>query len=234
MAKPRRTAGGPASRKTTQKAPVSRARASHAEASKSRRGSTAVVPRKEPVPAHRSTYADAIAAYERGVAAIQRRQYKSAAQALQSVLDLYPEEKELHERARLYLKVCERQLQSLDLSQRAPDELVNSATVCINSGLYDRAIELAMAALKQTGGLDAAEYVLCVALTMKGDVSGAVAHLKKAIELNAENRELARRDTDLEGLRRTESAKILLASPPGPIARRDSRVPPPRRRAKSH
>src|SRR5689334_10807178 len=58
----------------------------------------------------RSTYFEAVAVYERAVGAMQRHDYRTALELLQSVLRQYPEEKELHERVRLYLNVCERQV----------------------------------------------------------------------------------------------------------------------------
>src|SRR5574342_1351459 len=54
-------------------------------------------------PQRRSTYFDAVALYERGLEALQRHDYRQATDLLQSVLRQYPDEKELHERVRLYL-----------------------------------------------------------------------------------------------------------------------------------
>ena len=60
-------------------------------------------------PARRSTYVEAVALYERGLEALQRHDYGKAEALLESVLRHYPEEKELHERVRLYLNICQRQ-----------------------------------------------------------------------------------------------------------------------------
>src|SRR5262245_45443896 len=63
-----------------------------------------------PKPAERrSTYVDAVALYEQGLERLQRHDYSGAAESLESVLRLYPEEKELHERVRLYLNICRKQ-----------------------------------------------------------------------------------------------------------------------------
>ena len=56
-----------------------------------------------------STYFEAVALYERGLEALQRHDYQQALDLLESVLRQYPEEKELHERVRLYLNICQRQ-----------------------------------------------------------------------------------------------------------------------------
>src|SRR5262245_29227971 len=59
-------------------------------------------------PQRRSTYFEAVALYERGLEALQRHDYGEAANLFESVLRQYPEEKELHERVRLYLNICQR------------------------------------------------------------------------------------------------------------------------------
>jgi tetratricopeptide (TPR) repeat protein len=144
--------------------------------------------RQAPLP--RTSYANAILAYEQGLAAIQKKQYRLAAETLRSVLELYPEEKELHERVRLYLRVCERQTDPVDSTARSPEEQVYAATLAVNAGSYDKAIELAADALRSNSDLDNAEYILAVALTLKGDLASAAVRLKQAIDLNHENREL--------------------------------------------
>ncbi len=177
------------------------------------------------VPPPRSTYAEAIATYERGLAAIQRRQYGLAADTLRSILELYPEEKELHERVKLYLRVCERHLEPVDRTARTPEEQVYAATLAVNEAAYDKAVELATTALGTNPDMGNAEYILAVALTLKGDLSPALRHLARAIELSPENRDLARRDADFDALRRTDEARSLLASPVSSTARRDRARP---------
>ena len=56
-----------------------------------------------------STYVEAVALYERGLEALQRHAFRRRADLFESVLRQYPEEKELHERVRLYLNICQRQ-----------------------------------------------------------------------------------------------------------------------------
>src|SRR5689334_4376545 len=58
-------------------------------------------------PQVRPLYLEAVALYEQGVAALQEHDYSRASAILRSVLARYPEEKDLHERVRLYVNVCE-------------------------------------------------------------------------------------------------------------------------------
>ena len=67
--------------------------------------------------------------YERGLQALQRRDFAASADALRTVIERYPDERELLERARLYLKVCERELEPKEPAPKTADEWVYAATV---------------------------------------------------------------------------------------------------------
>src|SRR5262249_58741070 len=55
-------------------------------------------------PPRKPTYHEAVAMYERGLQALQRRDFAASADAPRAVLGRYPDERELLERARPYLK----------------------------------------------------------------------------------------------------------------------------------
>jgi tetratricopeptide (TPR) repeat protein len=177
-------------------------------------------------PPRRSTYADAVVLYERGLQALQAKRYRDAAEILNRVIAEFPEEKELHERAELYIRVCERHIAPLDPTPKTPEEQVYAATLAVNAGAFDRAIALLTAALQQKKDNDSAEYMFGVALTLKGDQQGALAHFARAVELNPDSRELLRKEAELEALRQTDELKALLAAPAAPA--RKERRPQPR------
>jgi tetratricopeptide (TPR) repeat protein len=179
-------------------------------------------------PPQRSTYADAVSLYERGMQALQAKRYRDAADTLKAVIARFPEEKELHERAQLYIRVCERQLTPLDATPKTPEERVYAATLALNAGQLDRAIALLTAALQQNASNDPAEYMLGVAYSMKGDLASSLSHITRALALNPDNRELVRKEPDLEAVRQTEQIRAILAAPPEPM-RREKRTTPRRR-----
>jgi len=185
-------------------------------------------PARTPPPPQRSTYADAVSLYERGMQALQGKRYRDAAETLKAVIARFPEEKELHERAQLYIRVCERQLTPLDATPKTAEERVYAATLAINAAQVDRAIALLTAALQQDPENDPAEYMLGVAYSLKGDLASALTHVTRALALNPDNRELVRKEPDLDALRQTEEIRAILAAPPEPP--RKDRRPSPRRR----
>ena len=96
----------------------------------------------------------------------------------------YPEERELGERARLFLQVCERETARRPSGPQTPSESVYAATVALNAGDGDGALGHLNQALEQAPNSDHAHYIMAVALIDKGDPARAIVHLRQAIALN--------------------------------------------------
>jgi tetratricopeptide (TPR) repeat protein len=174
-------------------------------------------------PQRRSTYFEAVAIYERGLEALQRHDYQGAANLFESVLRQYPEEKELHERVRLYLNICQRQATPKEATPQTLDERLYAATLAINGGRYDEAIVHLRLVRDEDPDNDHALYMLAVAHAQRDEHAEAVAHLERAIALNPDNRALARNDPDLDPLRDDDAFRAALEAPPTP--RPDRRRP---------
>jgi len=172
-------------------------------------------------PILRASYVEAVALYEQGLAALQAHEYSRASTLLRSVLSSYPQEKELQERVRLYLNVCERQVVPRTAAPRTPEERVFAATVAFNAGDYDTALEHLHEATQAAPEHDLALYMLAAVLALRNEPDKAVPYLLRAIELNPENRAMARHDTDLESLRDNEQVRAALeAASPAKVERR--------------
>ena len=173
-----------------------------------------------PPPPRKPAYYEAIALYERGVQALQRHNYPAAAEHFRTVLERHPDERELVERARLYLRVCERETSRQPTTPTTPEELVYAATVSLNSGDHDAALDHLNRALDDDPESDHAHYIMAVALSMRGRLESALDHLRQAIALNPENRALARQDPDLDSLRGHDSFRLALDTPADSARRR--------------
>jgi tetratricopeptide (TPR) repeat protein len=172
----------------------------------------------------RTSYLEAVAVYERGIDALQRHDYQAALDLLRSVLDRFPEERELQERVRLYMNVCERHAAPREAAPQTVDERLYASTLALNRGRYDQAISHLRLVRDEDPDNDYALYMLAVAHAQRGDHLEAMAHLERAIALNAENRSLARQDPDLEPLRDDEAFQAMLDQSSGG-ARSDRRRP---------
>ena len=166
--------------------------------------------------------------YERGLQALQRRDFAASAEALRNVIQRYPDERELLERARLYLKVCERELEPKEPAPKTADEWVYAATVALNAGDESTAVRHLQRALTEDARHDHAHYMMAVVSTRRGDAAGALDHLRQAIAVNPENRSHARQDPELESLRDEPSFKALADAPASDSAARSAAPQRPR------
>jgi tetratricopeptide (TPR) repeat protein len=184
-------------------------------------GHVAPQPVPEP-PQRRTTYIEAVAIYERGLETLQRHDFPGATALFESVLRLYPEEKELHERVRLYLNICQRQATPKEAAPQTLEERLYAATLAINGGRYDQALANLRLVRDEDPDNDHALYMLAVAHAQRGEPAEAIAHLERAIALNPENRALAKGDPDLEPLRGDDAFRTALDTP---ASRSDRRRP---------
>jgi tetratricopeptide (TPR) repeat protein len=211
--RPKKAAGArPAARKATSAAPKRPVAKPSVKAVKPAAPPLPPAPPPQPPP-RKPTYHEAVAMYERGLQALQRRDFAASAAALRTVIERYPDERELLERARLYLKVCERELEPKEPTPKTADEWVYAATVAQNSGDDAAALKHLQRALAEDARHDHAHYMMAVATAQRGDVATALEHLRRAIGLNAENRSRARQDADLEPLRDDPGFRSALETP---------------------
>jgi tetratricopeptide (TPR) repeat protein len=174
-----------------------------------------MAPAPPPVPDRKPRFHEAVARYEGAVRLLQRHEFSSAADQFRSVIAGYPEERELLERARLYLRVCERETSRQPAAgPRTPEERVYAATMALNAGELQTALGYLRQALQDNPELDHGHYIMSVALLEAGDTGGALVHLQNAVRLNPDNVSLARQDPDLEGLRASAEFNAVITSVP--------------------
>ena len=164
-------------------------------------------------PPRKPGYYEAISIYETGVRALQRHDFEKAAEQFRQIIQRYPEERELHERSVLYLRVCERETARRPVSPQTPQERVYAATMALNAGDAAAALDHLERALTDAPDSDHAHYIMAVTLASQGQSTKALNHLKRSIELNPDNRALARQDPDLEDVRDLDGFRDVIDLP---------------------
>ena len=210
MAKQRR----PTARAAASKSAARRGRATPKTAKRratpktpSKRKAPAARPRRAaraPVVKIHQAYAKAVALYENGLKALQRKHYDGAATAFRQVLEQFPEERELHERARLYLNVCERETGPRAKRPKSVDERILAATLALNRRDVDEALSLLRNTASSHRKHDHIQYMLALAHALHDDVETAAKHLAQAIALNPSNRLQAMQEPDFDSIRGTQ------------------------------
>ena len=159
---------------------------------------------RAPVVKIREAYAKAVSLYEKGLKALQRKNYDGAATAFRTLLEDFPEERELHDRARLYLNVCERETGPKVKVPKSVDERILAATLALNRRDVDQALVLLRRTASSHPKHDHIQYMLALAHALRDDVETAAEHLERAIALNPGNRLQAKQEPDFDSIRRTQ------------------------------
>lgn len=104
--------------------------------------------------------------------------------------------REVAHSARLHARMCEQRLASAADAIRTPEDHYNYAIALINERRLDLAEYHLQQALTQSPRGDHLYYALALSRALNGDLEGAYAYLRRAIELNHANRIAARNDPD--------------------------------------
>jgi len=159
-------------------------------ASKPAKAVKAFVPKVDPA------FAQAVQNYEAGVKALQQHKFDKAKSILEKTAS--GPNRELAERARLHLRICEQQMARISTSFKSPEEHYDYAVSLMNGGDLEGARQHFEKILKQSPKAEHVQYGLAVLHCLSGRTEESLHHLKKAIELKAANRFQARNDADFQ------------------------------------
>ncbi|HTZ74947.1 MAG TPA: tetratricopeptide repeat protein [Candidatus Aquilonibacter sp.] len=133
--------------------------------------------------------------YEEALTLFQQQKFQRAKQSLEKVIE--GPSKELCERARVHLRICEQRI------SRPPAPVLKSAedhythgVALMNLGRWDDAREHLDRARKAAPKADHIVYAMAVLDCLTGEADSAMDNLKIAIQLRPENRYHARNDED--------------------------------------
>ena len=152
----------------------------------------------------------ALKEYERAVGLLQQKKFSEATQRFKVFITEHPDEKEMTDRCRVYLRICERSEDDKPKVAKTADDLYYQGMLESNRQMYDRALESFKNALKTNPQDDRVVYVMATTLALKGEKAPAISHLRQAIDLNAINRAQAQLDSDFDGLREDEEFRDLV------------------------
>jgi tetratricopeptide (TPR) repeat protein len=143
-------------------------------------------------------YTQAVQNFEAGMKALQGQKFDKAKAILEKVLE--GPSRELADRARMYLNVCNQQLTKSTTSFKTSEEHYDYAVALLNGGNYVDARTHLEKILKQNAKADYAVYGLAVLDCLTNRTEEALRNLQQAIKMNPNNRFQARNDSDFKAM----------------------------------
>jgi len=141
-------------------------------------------------------FAQAVQNYEAGVKAVQEHKFEKAKALLDRVMA--GASRELADRAKLHLNICNQQLAKTSTSFKTPEEHYDYAVSLMNRGDYDGARLHLEKIIKQLPKADYAFYGMAVIDCLTGNAEACLQRLSAAISYNPALRFQARNDSDFQ------------------------------------
>lgn len=149
--------------------------------------------------------AQAVELFEKAMKALGKRDYDRAKEHFESLLAAHRDERDVAERARLYLGVCRRALEKKPaFKPKSFDELLNYGVALHNRGEFGEALRVLGLAAEQQPKNEHVLYCLAVSAAQAGDVSGALKSLRAAILASPASRAQAMADSEFDPIRENE------------------------------
>ncbi len=158
---------------------------------------------------------EGVVLFERAMRALQRHDYAAGAGHFRAVLNRFPAERPLVERSRVYLVLCERELERRPAAPKTVEERLTAATAALNNADDAAAEKLVRSVLEGAPQQELALYLLAAIEARRGARESALSLLKRAVAVSPEIRAQARHDLDFEALRGLEAFRQLLDAPIG-------------------
>jgi tetratricopeptide (TPR) repeat protein len=143
----------------------------------------------------------ALELFEKAVKALGKKDFERASGLLDELIESYPEERDLLERARAFRTLCERSREKRHSRLKSFEDLLNYGVILHNKGDFEGAIKHLQQAAEIHPRNEHVLYCLAAAQARAGDSTSAIKALKSAISVSPANRAQARSDSDFDSIR---------------------------------
>jgi tetratricopeptide (TPR) repeat protein len=155
----------------------------------------------------------AVDLFEKAVKALAKKEYDKAKDHLESLISSFPEERDVIERARAYLAVCERALDKRPAFRpKTFEDLLYYGVFLHNRGEFQEALKLLQQAAEIHPKNEHVLYCVAASAARAGDTATAIKSLRSAISANPASRAQARADSDFDPIREEDDFIALVYS----------------------
>jgi len=159
--------------------------------------------------AKKDDYQKALAVFGLAMKEFHKGDLEKAAESLMSFIEKYPADKELIDRARIYLEICRKKSKKETVQIKEFEDYLQYAVYKINSGDNDGALKLLEKALEFKKEEGRIYYLMADAKIRLGQTDDCLENLKKAFQKDKFFVVLAQNEIDFEPLWEDRKFKII-------------------------
>lgn len=152
----------------------------------------------------------AVKLYEAALRSFASHEFAKARDSFQKVIDQFPKEPDIVERARVHLSICQQRLAKGPGGAKTSEDLYNLAIAHLNRREFGEAQTSLEKALALDPKGDHILYGIAALESLQGHLEQALKYLQRAIQLNPRNRTAAINDSDFELISPTTEFQALV------------------------
>lgn len=154
-------------------------------------------------------YQKALAAYGLAMKEFHKGDLEKAAESLTAFIETYPDDRELIDRARMYLEICKKKPKKEPVHLKSFEDYHQYAVYKINSGDNEGALKLLEKALEFKTEEGRIYYLMADACVRMGKIDDCLEYLKKAFQKDKFFVILAQNEIDFEPLWEDRKFKLI-------------------------
>jgi predicted Zn-dependent protease len=160
--------------------------------------------------AKKDEYQKALAAYGHAMKEFHKGELEKAAESLQAFIDKFPNDRELVDRARIYLTLAERRPRREAVSLKSLEDHFQSSVFKLNQGDYEGALKTLEKALEFQAEEGRVYFLMADAYMLMNQPEAALENLKKAVQKDKFFSILAQNESDFEPLWEDKKFRLLM------------------------
>lgn len=151
----------------------------------------------------------ALAAYSKAMKDFRKKEYQGASEKLKAFLKEFDSEKELIDRAKMYINICEGRRKKQTKALKSLDDYYQYAVYNLNMGYYEEALELLDKAQEKNPREGKVFYLKANVFCLMGTYEECLENLKKALKIDKFFGILAHNEPDFEPLWEDKKFKLI-------------------------
>jgi tetratricopeptide (TPR) repeat protein len=159
--------------------------------------------------AKKDEYQRVLASYAQAVKEFHKGDFEKAAELLEAFIEKHPAEREVVDRAQIYLAIARKRPRKESISLKTFEDYYRTAVVRVNQADYEGALRLLDKALEFKENEGQIYYIMADAYCLMGQPETGLDHLKKAIQKDKSFAVLAQNEPDFEALWEDKRFKLL-------------------------
>ena len=154
-------------------------------------------------------YEKAILSFADAVKTFRKGNCEKAVELFKAMIEKHASEKELVDRANIYMKICQHIKTKETIPPKSFDDYYENGIFLMNQGNYEEALKHLNKAIEKNPDHARILYFMAAIYQSMGDTDQSIEFLKKSIQKDKYFKILAQNDSDFEALRDDKKFKLL-------------------------